>query len=264
MCCTKDNIYVIDNKKLYAVGYNDQMQINSTKNSYIEMLTPMALPTHLGPISLACTKNDLYILAYDNITKKKIIYNNGYVVKNIQGNLLNIMDGPENIFIITTKGIYYDNKKMNITNVLYISYDYDQGYIIGHKGLWTYKLNGNINAKKLLDVDSVYGGNNDILCVSNGIDFVLVLTTMGLYRKENKTNFTKVPINNVKYVCCISNKSFVLTNDGKVYMLENDTRPILIINNISAMESGYNNVIARDTNNNYYKFISYTNVFIKI
>lgn len=225
-------IIYIKNKKLYKYGRKTPIKTTGT-------------PLMVIPYSAN-------VITYLLLTTKGLYYN-GVSIPLPPGEIINIdilnIGVGNHIMIHTTNGLYKYSANYNENNKFVIS---DFIMLMGHvaivkNGIW-------IN-NKIYDVDTPYGGNNDILSVHH-VDgyheYTVVLTTKGVFARgkfvlKNNNTFTKINTNDIDdkivKVWIDSEYIYLLTMNGDFYRNYYGSNK-KIVNNVDTMYGA--NILSKD------------------
>src|SRR5438445_10896169 len=239
------NTFFIKDNKLYGVGSNAHGQLGQGKKGgqrKSSILIP--IPNNTTPLTVSCGNDHMLVLTTHGLFGCG--HNNGQQLSTQKINqiltlqpifqkehVLMMQCYGEFSYILTMKGLFFsgvslftsiDIKNINPLDVLMIRVTYSKAYMVTKSGLYTIS-----NAS--LKLFETYIDDTDILNVSCGSYFVLVLTRTGLYGKGDNDNgqlglgyvsnnvdtFVKIPIDNVVGIASCNTYSIVLLANGDVY-----------------------------------------------
>jgi len=242
------NTFFIKNSTLYGVGSNAHGQLGQGKKGGKRSTTVLIpIPNNAKPLAVSCGNNHMLVLTSNGLygcghnhdkqlstqktnqilTLQPILSNARVLMMQCIGNVSYVLTDT-NLYILSPQGFQQIDLGVNTpSTILFIHGSNDKTYIITKSGLYALMF----NQLKNMHVVKIPIEGDDILNVSSGRGFVLVLTRTGLYgqgvndagqlglgylSKEVK-KFVKIPIDNVVGIASCNLYSVALTLSGDVY-----------------------------------------------
>lgn len=229
LACGPSNIFIIDDNQLYGNGGNDFGQLATPK---LQSTTDFIKIKISGkPLSVACSDHHTLVLtttglygcgsnAHGELTGNTKHYSQFKLIQ-VPDYVLSIACAESMSYIVTISGLYYVGNlqnqftKINIKDVIYVTTSITHIAIISLHGLYIkYKDSREI----LINIDN----KNDILTVSCGFKYTIVLTTTGLYYISQYYSIHKINFNHVVKISCQNDNFYFLTKDKNVFIGRRD------------------------------------------
>lgn len=254
LACGYANTFIIKNDKLYGIGANNhgQIGIGVQSKGYGIAMKEMNIPSNHKPLSVACGHHHMVVLTtgglygagrnhHSQLTGTERHFLTLTKLKT-PGKVLSIACSDETTYIITDEGLFYvgqniasfDEKvykftKMEINDPLNVVCSNTHTTVLTKNGVYWFgrmRRDGQVYSPELINI------SNDILHISNGTGYTMILTTDGLYgvganhsgqlgigyKSDFENNPVLVPIDNVVQTSCQFDTTFMLKSDGNVYM----------------------------------------------